>query len=246
MKKKRTYQEEVEKLFKAIDISIDAYKKHPPEDWTPLDRSIEEIGSYNWLLFTSVNGVEYFFNRLYEKGKDVRALKDIKVAAIGPKTAESVRRYGIIPDLVPSEYRAEAVIEAFKGQNIRDLKILLPRASKAREILPDELKKMGACLNIVDTYRTIRPDSKEDMVNQMLEAGEIDMITFTSSSTVTNFMGMFEDKTDQVKTLLKDVDLASIGPITSETAKKLGLDINVEPEDSTIDALIEAIVRHYS
>ncbi|MBN2419926.1 MAG: uroporphyrinogen-III C-methyltransferase [Deltaproteobacteria bacterium] len=218
----------------------------PPADWAPLDKSIEELGDYNWLLFTSVNGVKYFFKRLYEKGKDVRALKDIKAGAIGPKTAEALREYGIIPDMVPSEYRAEAVIEAFKKFSISDLRILLPRAEKAREILPHELRKMGAQINVVDAYRTIMPGNKADKVIRMLEAGEIDMITFTSSSTVTNFMGMFKERADQVKTWLKNVAVASIGPVTSDSAKKLGLNITVEPADYTIDALTEAIVRHYS
>ena len=218
----------------------------PTDDWTSLDKSIEELGEYNWLLFTSVNGVKYFFNRLYGKGKDVRALKDIKVGAVGPKTAGAVREYGIIPDLVPSEYRAEAVIEAFKEFRTGDLRILFPRAAKAREILPDELRKMGAHIKVVDVYRTIMPVNKVEKVNRMLEAGEIDMVTFTSSSTVSNFMEMFGDSADQVKTRLKDVDIASIGPITSGTAKKLGLNITVEPADSTIDSLTEAIVKHYS
>lgn len=218
----------------------------PPEDWAPLDKSVEEIANYNWLLFTSVNGVKYFFNRLYEKGKDVRSLKDIKVGAIGPKTAEAVREYGIIPDLVPSEYRAEAVIEAFREFKANDLKILLPRASKARETLPDELNKMGAQIDVVDAYRTIMPDKKAETVIKMLEAGEIDMITFTSSSTVTNFMEMFGDKSDKAKTWLKDVDIASIGPITSETAIKKGLNITIEPSDYTIEALTDVIMKHYS
>ena len=218
----------------------------PPEDWGPLDRSIEDIGNYTWLLFTSVNGVKYFFKRLYDKGKDVRSLGDIKVGAIGPKTAEAVREYGIIPDLVPSQYRAEAVIEAFKKFRADDLKILLPRASKAREILPDELEKMGAQIDVIDAYSTVMPGNKVEKVMKMLETNEIDMITFTSSSTVTNFMEMFGDKGTQVKTWLKDVDIASIGPVTSETAKKTGLNITVEPADYTIDALTDAIVKHYS
>ena len=232
--------------FGADCIEFPTIEIVPPDDWMPMDKSIDEIDIYNWLLFTSVNGVKYFFNRLYEKGKDVRTLKDIRVGAIGPKTAEAVRDYGIIPDLVPSEYRAEAVVEAFRELMTDDLKILLPRASKAREILPDELKKMGAHINIVDAYKTIMPDKKSDTVSRMLEAGEIDMITFTSSSTVTNFIEMFGDKTDQVKAWLNDVDIASIGPITSETAKKLGLNITIEPADYTIDALTDVIVKHYS
>lgn len=218
----------------------------PPEDWAPLDRSIEEINKYNWLLFTSVNSVKYFFNRLFEKGNDVRTLRDIKVGAIGPKTAEVVGEYGIIPDMIPSEYRAEAIIDAFGQLKTKNLRILIPRASKAREILPDELIKMGAHINVVDAYKNILPDSKIETIVGMLEAGEIDMITFTSSSTVTNFMGMFGDEADKVKTWLKGVDIASIGPITSETAKKIGLDITVEPGESTIEALTDAILKHYS
>ena len=218
----------------------------PPDDWAPLDKSIDEIANYNWLLFTSVNGVKYFFNRLYKKGKDVRALKDIKVGTIGPKTAEAVRVFGIIPDLIPSEYRAEAVVDAFKKLKAEGLKILLPRASKAREVLPEELKKMGAKINVIDTYKTIMPDNKIETVIKMLEAGDIDMITFTSSSTVSNFMGMFGDKADRIKDLLKNVDIASIGPVTSDTAKKLGLNITVEPADYTINALTDVILTHYS
>ena len=218
----------------------------PVGDRGPLDRSIETINNYHWLLLTSVNGVKYFFNRLNEKGKDTRALKDIKVCAIGPGTADAVREYGVISDLVPSTYRAEAVVEEFRKFKADNLKILLPRASKAREILPDELRKMGATLDIVDVYRTVMPENKVESVCKMLEEGEIDMITFTSTSTVTNFMKMFGDKAEQVKTWLKDVNIASIGPVTSETVRKLGLNITVEPADSTIDALTDAIIKHYS
>lgn len=218
----------------------------PPEDYTSLDQSIKDLNNYNWLLFTSVNGVKYFFNRLYEKGNDVRSLGDIKVGAIGPKTAEEVKKYGIIPDLIPSEYRAEAVVEEFRKLKADKLNILLPRAAKAREILPDELKKMGAHIDVVDAYKTIMPDKKAETICKMLEDGKIDMITFTSSSTVSNFMGMFGDKADKIKTWLANVEIASIGPITSDTANKLDLKITVEPEDYTIDGLTDIIVEYYS
>jgi uroporphyrinogen III methyltransferase / synthase len=218
----------------------------PPSDWAPLDNAIEHIENYNWLLFTSVNGVKSFFKRLFENGKDVRALRDIRVCTIGPKTAEVVREYGIIPDMVPPEYRAEAVISEFRKLKAKNLKVLIPRAKEAREILPDELRKMGVQVDVVDAYITIMPENKVAAILKMLEAGEIDMITFTSSSTVTNFMGMFENNADQVKEWLKHVDIASIGPITSETAGKLGLKVTVEPTDYTIEALTEVILRHYS
>ncbi len=216
-----------------------------PDSYAPLDKAIENLKTYNWLLFTSVNGVKYFFKRLNEKGKDVRALGDIKVGAIGPKTAEAVSCMGIIPDMVPPEYRAEAVVEEFKKYNTAELKILLPRASKAREILPENLIKMGAVIDVVDAYKTIMPEDRAESVSKMLEAGEISMVTFTSSSTVTNFIGMFGSSAEQVKTWLKNVDIASIGPITSGTAEKLGLKITVEPKDYTIEALTDSIIKHY-
>ncbi|MFC1839305.1 uroporphyrinogen-III C-methyltransferase [Thermodesulfobacteriota bacterium] len=217
----------------------------PPESWDPLDNAIEELDNYNWLLFTSVNGVKHFFERLYEQGKDIRCLNNIKVGAIGPKTADEVRLNGIIPDLVPGEYRAEAIVEAFESMNADSLKMLLPRASKAREILPDELRKMGADIKVVDAYRTVMPDFKTDDVKAMLESGEIDMVTFTSSSTVSNFMNMFKADKDKAKSWLSNVDIASIGPITSDTVRKLGLNVTVEAREYTISRLTEAILEYY-
>jgi len=227
-------------------IEFPTIEIRPPDDWAPLDDAINKIRDYNWLIFTSVNGVKFFFKRLLENKKDVRALGEIKVCAIGPKTADAVKGYGIMPDMVPPEYRAEAVIEEFRKLKTENLTILLPRAKEAREILPDELRKMGAEVDVVNAYVTIMPENRVADISKMLEAGEISMITFTSSSTVTNFMGMFEKNADQVKEWLKDIDIASIGPITSETAKRLGLKVTVEPESYTIDDLTEAILKQYS
>jgi uroporphyrinogen III methyltransferase/synthase len=148
--------------------------------------------------------------------------------------------------MVPPEYRAEAVITEFRKLKAKNLKVLIPRAKEAREILPDELRKMGAQVDVVDAYITIMPEKKVDTIYRMLEAGEINMITFTSSSTVTNFMGMFGNNADQVKEWLKHVDIASIGPITSKTALNLGLKVTIEPADYTIEALTDVISRHYS
>ncbi len=227
-------------------IEFPTIEIRPPDDWAPLDNAINKIKDYDWLIFTSVNGVKFFFKRLFENGKDVRALREIKVCAIGPKTADAVKGYGIIPDMIPPEYRAEAVIEEFRRLKAENLAILLPRAKEAREILPDELRKMGAEVDVVDAYVTIMPENRVSAISRMLEAGEIDMITFTSSSTATNFMSMFNEKSDQVKVWLKGVNIASIGPITSETARKLGLKVTVEPASYTIDALTDAILSHYA
>jgi len=217
----------------------------PPDNWEPLDKAIEDLPNYDWLLFTSVNSVKYFFKRVYENGKDTRCLKNIKVGAVGPKTAEAVRENGVIPDLIPEEYKAESVADSFRNFNTENIKVLLPKASKARKTLPDELKKMGADIDEVTVYHTIMPEGKTDEVKSMLEAGDIDMVTFTSSSTVTNFINIFGPDSEKIKSYLKDVDIASIGPITSDTAKKNGLKITVEAKDYTIDGLIEAILEYY-
>ncbi|MFH1489915.1 MAG: uroporphyrinogen-III C-methyltransferase, partial [Pseudomonadota bacterium] len=132
----------------------------PPEDWEPLDEAIRSLENYHWLLFTSVNGVKAFFRRLDFLGRDVRDLKGLKLGAIGPRTAEALREKGLRPDLVPDEYRAEAVVSAFKRESAGGLRILLPRAAQAREVLPEELAKMGASVDVVAAYRTVKPKSE--------------------------------------------------------------------------------------
>ncbi|HPQ29233.1 MAG TPA: uroporphyrinogen-III C-methyltransferase, partial [Desulfobacteraceae bacterium] len=130
----------------------------PPESWAALDRAIAELETYQWLLFSSVNGVKYFIERMKFHGKDVRDLKGIKIGAIGPKTAEVWNNMGISPDLIPDEYRAEALVECFKKLEVKHARILFPRAALAREILPEELRNMGAEVDVVEAYRTVRPE----------------------------------------------------------------------------------------
>jgi len=214
----------------------------PPDSWEPLDAAISTLESYQWLLFTSVNGVKYFLQRLHFQGKDVRDLKGIKIGAIGPKTADQWRQLGIKPDLVPDEYRAEAVVEAFKKWDTDGVSILIPRAAKAREILPDRLRKMGARVTVVDAYKTVSPTADTAGIRDMLEKGTIDMVTFTSSSTVTNFINMFGSRKKRLTDeWMKRVKVACIGPITADTARKQGLSVDLMPSDYTIEALAEAI-----
>jgi uroporphyrinogen III methyltransferase/synthase len=218
----------------------------PPDSLDGMDKAIQSLEGYDWLLFTSVNGVKYFFDRLYGLGKDIRSLKDIKVGAIGPKTAEAVYEKGIRPDLMPDEYRAEAVVEAFKKWDAKGLRILLARAVEARDLLPEELSKMGAHVDVVQAYRTVMPGTGTEKVRFMLKAGEINMVTFTSSSTVTNFMAMFKEDGDKVKQWMERVDIACIGPITAKTAEENGLKVSFIAESYTIEALTGAIVEYYS
>jgi uroporphyrinogen III methyltransferase/synthase len=185
--------------------------------------------------------------RLGTFGKDIRDLHGLKIAAIGPKTAETWQDMGIIPDLVPDEYRAEAIIECFrKRTTISGAKILLPRAMEARKILPDELKKLGAQVDEIPIYQTVRPDQNANMLRQMLEEGSIDMVTFTSSSTVNNFMEMFTKDSDKLQEWLTGVAVACIGPVTADTANRRGISVDLIPETYTIEALSRAIVDYFS
>jgi uroporphyrinogen III methyltransferase/synthase len=218
----------------------------PPSKWDGVDNAIESVEGYDWLIFTSINGVKYFFDRLYGLGKDVRSLKNIKVGAIGPKTAEAVYEKGIRPDLVPDEYRAEAVVDEFKKRCAKGLRILLARAAEARDLLPEELRKMGAHVDVVEAYRTVMPETGTEKARSMLKDSEIHMVTFTSSSTVTNFIAMFKEDGDKVRQWMERVDVACIGPITAKTAEENGLKVSLIAVEYTIEALTGAILEYYS
>ncbi len=210
-----------------------------------LDKAVENLEGYDWIIFTSVNGVEYFFKSLYGLEKDVRSLNGIKIGVIGPKTAQAVWARGIRADLVPDEYRAEAVLEEFKKLGTRDLTVLLPRSAGARDVLPEGLREMGFLVDVVEAYMTNIPERVTRDVKAMLMEGDLDMVTFTSSSTVTNFISLFREEGDQLKGWMEKVDVACIGPITAGTAEECGLKVSVVPEVYTIDAFTEAIVKYY-
>lgn len=215
----------------------------PPREWTPVDAAIETIDRYDWLVFTSVNGVDYFFDRLFKKGRDARVLGPIKTAAIGPATAKRLRARGLKSDIVPDNYRAEAVVKAFAQTDVRGARILLPRAKEARSVLPVELTGMGAMVDEVTVYETWQANSSGDELVDRLKEGTLDMVTFTSSSTVKNFCKLLPP--DAVQRLMKGVAVASIGPITSRTARELGLTATLEAESYTIPGLVQAILNYW-
>jgi uroporphyrinogen III methyltransferase/synthase len=219
-------------------------KVSPPEDVKPLDSAIENLSSYDWLIFTSVNGVNFFFERLFQKNKDVRALKDIHTAVIGPATEKRLFDFGLKSDIVPESYRAESVIKAFAGKDVTGKEILLPRAEEARPVLPLELKKMGAAVDEVTAYRTHAVKDNADVLSARLKERSIDMITFTSSSTAKNFHALFPN--EDLKDLMQGVTIASIGPVTADTARDLGFDVHIVAESYTIPGLCQAILKHFS
>lgn len=215
----------------------------PPRSFRMLDRAIKQLSQYHWAIFTSANGVQFFLERLRAGGKDIRALKDLKICAIGPRTAEEIQRFGVIVDLVPEEYQAEGVISGMGRRSLKGKRILLPRAAVAREILPRELARLGARVDVVTAYRTVKPMKSVKPVKKLLQAHEISVITFTSSSTVRNFAEMFTKK--ELPGLLDKVTVACIGPITAETARYLGIKTDIMPKDSTIPAFVEAICEYF-
>ncbi len=223
--------------FPTIDIV-------PPASWEALDKAIENLEDYHWIIFTSINGVSYFVDRLKHHKKDIRDLKGIKICAIGPKTAEGIEKFGIRVDFLPTEYRAEGIIEGMREKDLKGKKLLLPRAKEAREILPEKLSEAGAEVHVVEAYQAVKPDGDREEVRTMMQNGEIHMATFASSSTVRNFLEMFEE--GEGVELLKKTTVACIGPITEKTAKENGLNPVVVPEKYTLDSMVDEIVRHFT
>jgi uroporphyrinogen III methyltransferase/synthase len=216
----------------------------PPDDAKPLDTAIDDLSSYEWLIFTSVNGVNFFFNRLFEKNKDVRALNHVHTAVIGPATAKRLFDFGLKSDIVPESYRAESVVKAFAQEDIAGKKILLPRAKEARPVLPIELTRMGAVVDEVTAYCTKAVKDDADVILKRLKEHTIDMITFTSSSTVKNFRALLPS--EGLDSLIQGVTIAAIGPITADTARNFGFDVHIVAESYTIAGLCEAIQQYYN
>lgn len=216
----------------------------PLPDYAELDAAIARLSDYGWLIFTSVNGVRWFWKRLEATGKDSRALGLCRVAAIGPATAEALEARGIRPDFIPERYVAEGVVEGLLARGTVDgVRMLLPRAAKAREVLPDELRKAGALVDVIAAYETIPAAARKDEVLERMQAGSLDCITFGSSSTVENFLSLIPAETLRAH---PDVRLAAIGPVTAKTLETHGLPCHIMPEEYTIPALVQALVSHYT
>jgi uroporphyrinogen III methyltransferase/synthase len=238
-------REQIEELSRLLQsygaqvIPFPTIEIAPPDDWQPMDEAIEKLDSYDWIIFTSVNGVKSFTQRLKDKGKGVDALVGKKVCAIGPRTQGDLEGMGLTVSFVPQEYRAEGVIDGLKARGIKGQKILIPRARGARKILPEALLEVGAVVNEVEAYQAVKPSKSNESLEATLKKG-IDVVTFTSSSTVRNFMELLSDRT-----VMNGIKVAVIGPITAETVRDYGLKPHIVPQKYTIPALVEAIVEYF-
>lgn len=206
----------------------------PPADPAPLDNALANLAAYDWLIFTSVNGVRYFTERLDASPHDLRGLR-ARICAIGPATAKAIEALHLKVDLVPTQYVAESLVEAFAPFSLDGKRILLPRAAVARDVVPVELTKRGATVDVVEAYRTIVPPNAAELITEVF-ARKPHWITFTSSSTVKNFLAIAGPK------VLEGVNIASIGPVTSDTARMHGLHVAVEAAPHTMDGLLHALL----
>lgn len=210
-----------------------------PPDRAPLVRAIRRLGSYDWVVLTSVNGVDRFWSELEAEGLDARALGGVKVACVGPATAEALARRGIRPDLVPPRYDAESLVDtlAERGGDWAGARVLLPVAAGARVVVEEGLRGRGAIVERVEAYRTEPDAAGARAVRAWLDAGEVDVITFTSPSTVENFVAAVGADVGRAA-------VAVIGPVTEEAARRCGMRVDVVAQEHTIPGLVQALLRH--
>ncbi len=223
--------------FPTIEIS-------PPSSWSEIDKSLKNMAEYDYVIFTSANGVNIYLNRALSLGIDSRIFGGLTIIAIGEKTDLALRKFGLRADIIPKSFVAESILEFFKGKELTDKKILLPRAAKARNLLPQELKKRGAVVKTIPCYNTIIPEHNQKTLNKvktLLKKGEIDIVTFTSSSTVTNFFTLLDNLPIHKKTVF-----ATIGPVTSNTLSSYGIRPHITAKTYTTEGLVSCIIHYFS
>lgn len=223
----------------ATVVEIPSIEIRPPRSYRPLDNALRAVESYDWLILTSVNGVEALFSRIAALRIPMTAFAKVKIAAIGPATKRAIEEHGLPVHVMPQEYVAEAVVLALHGK-VEGTRILIVRAKVARDVLPRELRRLAAAVDVVEAYETVIPRESRSKLLTILKdpRRRPQIVTFTSSSTVKNFLSMLGSRT----TLLDGIRFASIGPVTSATLKEKGLPVDIQAEQYTMPGLVKAIV----
>lgn len=214
----------------------------PLADYAPVQFAIEHLPTYDWVIFTSVNGVRHFWQQLAEAGKDARALGAVQIAAIGPATAEALEKRGIAADFIPKKYVAESVVEGLLALGIEGKRVLIPRAKVAREVLPDELAKVAKQVDVLPVYETVLTQESGKEIVELLAQGCLHYLTFSSSSTVDNFFALVSPEILRAH-VGSPLKICCIGPITADTLSKYGFTADIMPTDYTIPALVDALVH---
>ncbi len=215
---------------------------NPIKDFTEVDKEISQMSSYDWVIFTSINGVEHLYNRLNSLQKDSRIFANTKIAAIGPATAKGLLERGIKADFIPTAYMAEGIVEGLQKERIEGKKVLIIRAKEARELLPVELEKAKASVKVLTIYETVATNNDKEEIMQLISDDKIDCVSFGSSSTVKNF---FEQIPKDLVAKAKNLKFASIGEITSNTLTEFGFKADIQPQNFTIPELVESIKDFY-
>lgn len=222
----------------AQPLYIPAIRRQATDNTAEQKQAVQNAASHDYLLFTSPYTVERFFAVLMECGRDSRDLATLKIAAVGSKTAEKLRRYGIVADIVPETAQAEGLLAALKDEVMTGKRVLLPRAVQARELLPETLRKAGAVVDVVPFYETVPETSRKDIFQKELQSGKISAITFTSASTVTGLLAMLEDPCKE----LAGIPLIAIGEITADALRQAGLEPDRLAAKATQDAMVDAVL----
>ncbi len=215
----------------------------PPDSWQEADAAIDRLGDFDWVIFTSINAIHSFFQRLLDKGFDSRKMHGCRIAAVGTVTADCLLGYGLKADLLPEKFTGEGLVEALVATDVSAKKVLIPRALEARKVLEEGLARAGAQVTITPVYQNVPPVAEGVKLRKEIAGGEVDMLTFASSSTVHNFVAMLACQDNrELAELLDGVLIAAIGPITGKTVSEYGLRVDIQPETYTIAAMVEAIV----
>jgi uroporphyrinogen-III synthase len=233
------FMQKIEELG-GVAISCPVIKTVPPANQAALDNALARLPAFDWIFFTSVNGVAFFFKRLNELAIDVKTIR-AHIAAVGNKTAAALKAKGIAVEHIPGKFTAEDLLETMRGKLLPGQEVLLPRASIAREVLPRELAGMGLQVTDVPVYDTVIVDENVAYVKQLLKEKAIDMITFTSPSTVRNLLHALT--LDEREWLQLDVEIAVIGPVTAAAVAEEGLHVKLMAEEYTIDGLLKAMAN---
>lgn len=207
-----------------------------------INTAIDALPGYDWVIFTSVNGVRCFWNKLAARNLDTRALAGRRVVAIGPATAQALAERGLNPDFIPEAYMAEGIVEGLLTQRIQGQRVLIVRAREAREVLPDELRKAGVHVDVLHVYETVPVTSRLEEVRARFAENTVDCVTFGSSSTVRNFFALIP--ADSLRSN-RTVRFACIGPVTAKTLRSYGFEPHMEPAEFTIPALAEEVKKHF-
>lgn len=214
-----------------------------PQSWQPLDDALNHLDRYQYLILTSVNAVDTVYRRLTALGMWDHIPAELHWLCVGPKTALALQALGRQPDLQPDSFRAEAIVELLLARGVADCRILYPRAELARDVIPRQLSQAGAMVDAPVAYRTVPASHNGEELVRLLQQQQLDVITFGSSSSVENFVSLLGD---QAQALTRCVVLASIGPLTTATADRLGLRIDVEAEQYTLDGLVAALIDYFN